>query len=127
MKCDPVASVRWFDAEQALAWALQSYYAACKEVEPPPGQPFVDPEDGSLWAGKGGFLFAFHSALTLRLSLAAFARGDVEPCGSATEILGWPGDADLTEKVAFFERLKMAGLPLPENQVNNAVTGEILE
>jgi len=125
MKSDPVASIRWFGAEQALAWALQAYYAACREVQPPPGQSFVDPVDGSLWAGKGDFLHAFHSALTLRLCLAAFAQGDVSHCGSASEVLGWPDEADLSGKVSFFERLKMAGLPLPENVGNNALAGEI--
>lgn len=124
MKRSIVASLRWFSAEQALAWALQAYYAACREVEPPPGVPLVD-SDGSLWAGKGEFLHAFHSALTVRLSLAAFAHGGIAPCGSASEQLGWPDDADVSGKVEFFERLKIAGLPLPENAGNNALAGEI--
>jgi len=124
MKSDPVASIRWFGAEQALAWALQAYYAACKAVEPPVGELFVD-RDGETWASKGDFLHAFHSALTVRLNLAAFARGDVPLSGSASEQLGWPDKADHAEKVVFFEYLKIAGLPLPENQGNNAVAGEI--
>lgn len=124
MKHDPVASVRWFGAEQALAWALQAYYAACKAVEPPPGQPFVG-ADGETWAGKGDFLHAFHSALTARLSLAAFVRGDVSPCGSASELLGWPDNADSEGKVSFFEYLKKSGLPLPENRAHNATAGEV--
>lgn len=124
MKSDLVASVRWFGAEQSLAWALQAYYAACKAVEPPPGEPFIG-RDGEVWASKGDFLHAFHAAFTVRLSLAAFAHGDVPVSGSASEQLGWPDNADSAGKVAFFEYLKMAGLPLPENQGNNAVAGEI--
>lgn len=124
MKYDPVASVRWFGAEQSLAWALQAYYAACKAVEPPPGQPFVD-RDGEVWASKGDFLHAFHSALTARLSLAAFAHGDVPHSGCASEQLGWPDNADSAGKVAFFEYLENAGLPLPENQGHNATAGGI--
>jgi len=124
MKSDPVASVRWFGAEQALAWALQAYYAACKRIEPPSGEPFVG-QDGETWASKGDFLHAFHSALTARLNLAAFARGDVPVSGSASEQLGWPDNADASGKVVFFQYLGNAGLPLPENQGNNAVAGEI--
>ncbi|HKZ09846.1 MAG TPA: hypothetical protein VJL61_03955 [Rhodanobacteraceae bacterium] len=124
MKQDPVASVRWFGAEQSLAWALQAYYAACKAVEPPPGQSFVD-RDGETWASKGDFLHAFHSALTVRLNLAAYAAGDVPPSGSASEQLGWPDKADPAGKVAFFDYLTISGLPLPENQGDNAVAGEI--
>lgn len=124
MKHDPVAPVRWFAAEQALAWALQAYYAACKAIEPPPGESFVD-QVGETWASKGDFLHAFHSALTARLNLAAYAAGDVRPSGSASEQLGWPDKADSTGKVAFFDYLKIAGLPLPENRGHNAVAGEI--
>jgi hypothetical protein len=112
MKHDPVASVRWFRAEQSLAWALQAYYAACRAVEPPPGQPFID-RDGEAWVSKGDFLHAFHSALTVPLS------------GSASEQLGWPDKADHAGKVAFLECLKIWELPLPENQGNNAIAGEI--
>lgn len=122
MKHDLAASVRWFGAEQSLAWALQAYYAACKAVEPLPGQPFID-QDGDLWASKGDFLQAFHSALTARLNLAAFAHGDVPRSGSASEQLGWPDNADSDGKVAFFKYLENAGLPLPENQGHNATVG----
>lgn len=124
MKHDPVASVRWFGAEQSLAWALQAYYAACRAVEPPPGQPFID-RGGEAWASKGDFLHAFHSALTVRLNLAAYAAGDVPLSGSASEQLGWPDKADHAGKVAFLECLKIWELPLPENQGNNAIAGEI--
>lgn len=123
MKHDPVASVRWFAAEQALAWALQAYYAACRTVEPPAGRAFID-RDGSAWASRGEFLHAFHSALTVRLNLAAFARG-VSACGSASEQLGWPDNADSEGKVAFFKCLELAGLPLPENQGHNLVAGRL--
>jgi hypothetical protein len=124
MKHDLAASVRWFGAEQALAWALQAYYAACKDIEPPAGEPFVD-QHGDTWASKGDFLHAFHSALTARLNLAAFSHGDVPASGSASEQLGWPDNADVDGKVSFFEYLEKSGLPLPENRGDNATAGEI--
>ncbi|MDE2055567.1 MAG: hypothetical protein KGI62_12895 [Xanthomonadaceae bacterium] len=124
MKHDLVASVRWFGAEQVLAWALQAYYAACRQIEPPPGRSFVDP-DGETWASKGDFLQAFHSALTARLNLAAFSHGDVSVSGSSSEQLGWPDNADADGKVSFFEYLSKSGLPLPENRGHNATAGEI--
>lgn len=125
MKSDLGTPARWFDAEQALAWALQAYYAACRAIEPPAGGSFVDPLDGSLWASGGDFAHAFHSALTVRISRAAFARGGISPCGSASEQLGWPDDADHVGKVEFFERLKMAGLSVPWSAGDNAGAGEI--
>jgi hypothetical protein len=64
------------------------------------------------------------AGLTLLL-YAAFARGDVPHSGSASEQLGWPDNADSAGKVAFFEYLENAGLPLPENRVHNAIAGEI--
>jgi len=124
MKHDLGAPMRWFGAEQALAWALQAYYAACKAIEPPPGESFLD-ANGEAWAGKGDFLHAFHSALTVRLNLAAFVRGDVSPCGSASEQLGWPDNADFDGKVSFFEYLRKSGLPLPENRGHNATAREV--
>jgi hypothetical protein len=120
MKRDVAASVRWFGAEQAMAWALQAYYAACRAVEPPVGEPFID-SDGVCWTSKGEFLHAFHSAFTARLNRAAFVDGDVPRSGSASEQLGWPDNADSAGKVAFFEYLENAGLPVPENAGNNAL------
>lgn len=118
MKRDVLTSVRWFDAEQALAWALQAYYAACRQMQPP-----VAIDDLDSWASEGDFLWAFHSAFTLRLNLAAFVRGSVPASGSASELLGWPDEADLAGKVDFVEHLKIAGLRLPENADHNATAG----
>lgn len=93
----------WFNAEQALAWALQAYYAACKEIQPPQG------EDPNTWASKGDFLHTFHAALTNRLNLAAFTNGDIEPPASASEQLGWPLQFELSP---------------PETRGNNATNPE---
>jgi hypothetical protein len=120
MKRDVAASVRWFGAEQAMAWALQAYYAACRAVEPPVGESFID-SAGVCWTSKGEFLHAFHSALTVRLNRAAFVAGDVPISDSASEQLGWPDNADSAGKVAFFEYLELMGLPVPENAGNNAL------
>lgn len=117
MKRDPVAAVRWFDGQQALTWALQAYYAACREVEPPASCD--EPDD---WASGGDFLHAFHAAFTLRLSAAAFAQG-VARCGSASEALGWPESGSEDER-EFVDRLARAGLSLPARSVNNRL-GEV--
>jgi hypothetical protein len=118
MKNDPAASVRWFGAEQAVTWALQAFYAACRDIEPPAGESWGGPESGP-WADKGGFLHAFHSALTWRLNLAAWRHGDVPPPESATELLGWPDRGDLAAQVAFLEGLRKCGLCVDGNAADN--------
>lgn len=118
MKTDLAASVRWFGAEQAATWALQAFYAACRDIEPPAGEAVNDPEFGP-WAHKGDFAHAFHAAFTRRLSLAAFRRGDVPSPSSATEPLGWPDQLDSDAQSEFLERLKIGGLLVEQNAGNN--------
>lgn len=118
MKNDPAAAVRWFDAEQAVTWALQAFYAACRNIEPPEGEAWHDPEHGP-WADRGCFVWEFHAALTRRLNLAAWRHGNVPPPGSATELLGWPDQADLSERIEFLERLRKCGLCVDENAADN--------
>lgn len=124
MKSDRGAVVRWFGAQEALTWALQAYYAACRSVEPPAGRASLEAE-GSAWASKGEFLHAFHSALTMRLNLAAFLHPEAFTCDSASEQLGWPDKADAAGKLAFFECLELAGLSLPEDQGHNPIAGRL--
>lgn len=118
MKTDLAVSVRWFDAEQAVTWALQAFYAACRDTEPPAGEAVNDPEFGP-WAHGGDFAHAFHAAFTRRLSLAAFRRGDVPNPSSATECLGWPDQLDSGAQIEFLDRLKKGGLCVDEKAGNN--------
>jgi len=97
-----------------MVWALQAYYAACREVEPHQGE--LDPE---TWASAGGFAHEFHAALTRRVSLAAFRRGIAPPSGCADESLGWPERGDLGEEKEFLEHLERCGLCVDENAVDN--------
>jgi len=118
MKNDPAAAVRWFDAEQAMTLALQAYYAACRDVQPPQGESWDDAEAGP-WADAGGFAWSFHAAFTRRLSLAAWRRGIAPPSGCADESLGWPERGDLGEEKEFLEHLERCGLCVDENAVDN--------
>ena len=117
MKSDRVASVCWFDAEQAMVWALQAYYAARREVEPHQGE--LDPE---TWASAGGFAHEFHAALTRRVSLAAFRRGIAPDSGCASELLGWPSGDDPEFEKGWLDGLRKCGLCVDENAVDNRAT-----
>jgi hypothetical protein len=118
MKNDPAASVRWFDAEQAMTLALQAYYAACRDLQPPEGESWDDAEAGP-WASAGDFAWEFHAAFTRRLSLAAWRRGIAPPCGSADEPLGWPKCGDVGEEMEFLEHLGKCGLCVEESTPDN--------
>ncbi len=106
MKRDVAKAWRWFTAEDALRWALASYYQACREIEPPADDPEPD-----QWSSQGYFVFLFHVALTRRLCREASERNI--PCdhGSATEDLHWSG--------ADFLRLQGNSLHPAENAVDN--------
>lgn len=84
MKRDVTRAWRWFSADDALRWALAAYFQACRELEPPAGDP--NPE---TWSSGGVFAHLFHEAITARICREAVMQKI--PCdhGSASAPLGW--------------------------------------
>ncbi|WP_343822062.1 hypothetical protein, partial [Dyella marensis] len=118
MKIDYAAQCRFFSAEDAVRFALASYYAASRAIEPPPGEPWFD--DGVPFASGGVFADEFVQELADRVSAAAYAM-KVARSGSPIDGLWWPvGDEELTERREFLLRRIMNHLPRGDNGKHNA-------
>ncbi|MDE2245525.1 MAG: hypothetical protein KGJ91_05115 [Xanthomonadaceae bacterium] len=89
---DVLSQVQCLSAEQALAFALQAYYAAGRGIVEDfkaSGEPWLD-ETGQPWANRGSFLGALHHEFTERLNAHAVKlRLPVLDCASS--LLGWEG------------------------------------
>jgi hypothetical protein len=71
-RCLSLAACRtWLSPQDVVRLALRSYYAACRDLEPPPGTPFLDPEHGP-WAGRESLREGFLA--TLDRAVHAHAR-----------------------------------------------------
>jgi len=64
----PKNAYDWLSPQELLNHALASYYAASREMTPPPGEPFIDPETGQPWCCRGDFLEALNTHLAHRLN-----------------------------------------------------------
>lgn len=98
------AACRFFTPEDVVRWALAAYYGASRDVEPPPGVPWLDPEFGQSWASPASFGDAVHMRFTNALVAAAIdAR---LPCdhGCASATFSW-------DDSGFFSRLQGNDLP----------------
>jgi len=71
---DPAAASRCFTAEDACRYALAAYYAACADIEPPKGEPWLD-EDGEAWASPGDFVEMFLRQVGIKVYREAVAAG----------------------------------------------------
>jgi hypothetical protein len=94
MKVDYAAQCRFFTAEDAVRLALQSYYAAGRYLEPPPGEPWMT-EDGSPWADAAGFATAFQGQLEARLALMCLDRlGDFDAANTSWNLYKLASDIE---------------------------------
>lgn len=84
MKRDVTKVWRWFSADDALRWTLAAYFQACRELEPPAGDP--NPES---WASGGFFAYLFHEAITARICREAVEQKIRCDHGCASSLLGW--------------------------------------
>lgn len=64
----PKNAYDWLNPEELLNHALAAYYAASREMSPPDGEPFIDPENGQPWACRGDFLESLNNHLAHRLN-----------------------------------------------------------
>jgi hypothetical protein len=120
MKPDPAAQCRFFSAEDACRFALAAYYAASREIEPPPGEPWIT--EGAPWASGGDFADAFLEGVRDRVAAAAWSQS-LRRSGSVIDGLWWPNPdedcSDLTEHAALLLGRIMIHLPPEDNRRHN--------
>jgi hypothetical protein len=129
---DPAASCRCFSAEDACRHALAAYYAASREIEPPPGEPFESPESGP-YAGPTDFVDAFLRQVAERIYGGALEAGVVLrfdsipacPDGLRLAINTHCGPDAMLPDRADFSGPENDSLPLPENPADNQLAGEL--
>jgi hypothetical protein len=82
----------WFTPKEALSWALAAFYGACKDAQPPPGEPWA--VEGCAWTNGGNFAEAFQRRLTDRLNREAEQLRIPSPDNSGA-LVGWdnPGQS----------------------------------
>jgi hypothetical protein len=135
MKIDPAAQCRFFNAEDACRLALSAYYAAGRNLEPPPGEPWI--VDGEPYASASDFADAFAAELSARLGLLALDRlGSFHPTSDRYDpwAMAYQVDpekmrpiieareADMRQDEAVFLGDEMHRLPPEDNHVHNAPT-----
>jgi hypothetical protein len=83
----------WLTAEDVARIALGAFYAACRAMQPPEGNPFV--EDGAGWACRGDLRDTVAGLFQQRLNLHAITVGVLETPHSDFPALppgmSWPG------------------------------------
>lgn len=122
-KPDLSAPCRFFSAEDACRFALQAYYAASRDVEPPPGEPFMI--DGQPYSSASDFADAFCQQIADRLSALAYSQ-HLRHSGSKIDGPWWPDSGDqLTEGGALFMRRILKHLPPGHNALHNQPTSWI--
>lgn len=72
MKIDYAAQCRFFTAEDAVRIALQAYYAASRDMDPPAGEPWM--LDGQPYATATDFAETFSGQMQARMGLVALDR-----------------------------------------------------
>lgn len=67
----------WITPEDVLEQALAAFYAACREQNPPPGEPFLEHENGRdyPWSGRADLRGAIAGLFVQRLNALALKRG----------------------------------------------------
>lgn len=109
MKIDPAAACRFFSAEDACCLALQAYFVASREIEPPEGEPWAI--DGQPYASATDFAEVFVREVRARVGL----RG-LDALGAFCETYGgW----DLLEAACRIEPEKIRPL-LDARDADNA-------
>jgi len=109
------AACRFFTPEDVVRWALAAYYGASRDIEPPAGEPWIDPESGS-WATPAAFGRAVHARFTNAL-VAASIDAHI-PCdhGCASEEYSWD-DRGFPGSHSDYLRAKFPDLfGVPENE-----------
>lgn len=126
-RSDPAAACRCFTAEDACRLALGAYYAASRDIEPPPGEPW---DDGSgPWAGPAEFVEAFLHQVARRVYVETMRQGlDLQtgsccPCPEAFQAAMREVNPELA---ASLFGPGNDSLPLPENRADNQL-GSALE
>ncbi|KRA35487.1 hypothetical protein ASD68_03540 [Rhodanobacter sp. Root627] len=138
MKTDFAAQCRFFTGEDACRIALKAYYAAARDLDPPPGEPWE--VDGVPYATASDFADAFNDQMRARLALLALDRlgefvapshlwdpvvlaGRIEPEKMAPIISKL--ETDNRKDDADFSGQKMHGLPPDDNAVHNQVSSRV--
>lgn len=109
MRNDPAAPCRFFSAEDACRLALQAYFVASREIEPPKGEPWL--MEGMPYASAQDFADVFVREVRARVGLCG-----LETLGAFCETSGgW----DLLQVASRIEPEKIAPL-LAERDADNA-------
>lgn len=71
--------VPFCSCQQFVEAAMKAYYAACRELVPPPGQAWIERVDGRFlaWAGPQDFHAGLFRELDARVRVLAIQRGDL--------------------------------------------------
>ena len=67
----------WITPDDVIGHALAAFYAACRQVEPPPGQPWMDA--AGSWSDRESFLGELSLHFTQRVNAQAVAAGIGKP------------------------------------------------
>jgi hypothetical protein len=110
------AACRFFTPDDAVRWALQAYYGACRDVVPPKGQPWL--AEGVAWSSPA----CWGDAVVTRFMAAVVAAAiDARvPCdhGCATPSFSW-------DDSAFYSRPQVNDLPgavgMPQHEAASEV------
>lgn len=94
----------WITPEDVMEQALAAFYAACRQQNPPPGEPFLAREDGREypWAGRADLRGAIAGLFAQRLNVLALNRGVTGSTGTVYPEL--PDGVQWPEQLAPNER-----------------------